>query len=130
MRDTADQVPLAWCEMVPVIHVLIQELGLRMVHTIETQTVKVLLNLYDCAVDNIVPVFTTLGTSLVRSRQVEVGFKAPKVQADMVDRFATLLVDGISTSLHECLEVLEDSLLLAIALGIHHFTQRLPEPSS
>jgi hypothetical protein len=130
MRDTALLIPLLVCEVVPVIHVLVQELGLCVVHTVQAKTVKVLLNLCDCAFDNPFPVSTTLDTSLVRFRQVEVFFEAPKVQADMVNRFATLLVDGISISLDKCLEVLKDSLLFAIALGIHRLTQRLPEPSS
>lgn len=130
MRDAALQAPSSVCEMVPVIHVLVQELGLYVVHAVKAETVKVLLDLCDCAFDDIGPVSITTGTLIVRFKQTEVFSEGRKVLADLVDRFAALLVDRISTSLHKCLEVLEDSLLLAIALSIQSSAYRRPEPSS
>ena len=117
MRDTALCVPLLWRKVVPVIHVLIQELGLGVVHTIKTEAVKVLLNLFDSVLHDKGPVSTTVGAFLVSLRQIEVCSKGLKVLADEVDRFAALLVDRISTSLHKCLEVLKDSLFLATTPG-------------
>lgn len=130
MLDTAFRVPLVWCEVVPVIHVLVHEFGLCVVNTVQTQPIKVLLDLYDCASDHIDPFFVTIGALVVRFKQTEVFFEGLKVLADLVDGFAALLVDWISTSLHKCLEVLEDSLCLAGTRGTHLFAHRLPEPSS
>lgn len=130
MKDPARRVPLLWFEMIPVIHVLVQELRLCVVHTIEAQSVKVLLDLDDCTCDNRDPVSTTLGAVSVRFRQTEAFFEGLEVLADIVDGFAALLVDRISVSILECLEVPKDSLLLAITPGIHHVIHRVPKPSS
>lgn len=109
---------------------LVQEFGLCVVHAIDAETIKVLLDLYDCASDHIYQFLSTIGARFMISKQSEVFFKGLKVLADLVDRFAALLVDRISTSLHKCLKVLEDSHLLAGTRGTHLFTHRLPEPSS
>jgi hypothetical protein len=129
MRDTALCIPLVRCKMVPVVFVLIQELGLRVVHTVQAQAIKVFLNLGDCTCDDMGPVPAAIETFLVSLGQAEVFLEGPKIHADSVDRFAALLIDGISIGLHKCPEVLEDGLLLATTSGIHRFTQRGPKPS-
>jgi hypothetical protein len=130
MRDRALQVPLSLGEVIPVIHVLIQEFGLCVVHASQTQAVKVRLSFTDCTLDDPGPVFVTRSAAFVRFGQTEMFLESVKILADLVDGFAALLIDGISTSLHKCLEVLEDSLLFAVTSGNHHLAQRLPEPSS
>jgi len=110
--------------------VLVQEFGLCVVHTIKAETIKVLLDLYDCASDHIYQFLSTTGALFVESKQSVVFLEGLKVLADLVDRFAALLVDRISTSLDKCLKVLEDSLFLAGTRGTHLFAHRLPEPSS
>lgn len=130
MRDAALQVPFSVCQMVPVIHVFIQELGLCVVHAIKAKTIEVAPDPADCVAHDNAPVSTTPGTSFVRFRWDEVSLEGLKVLADLADRFAALLIDGISTSRRKRLEVLEDSLLLALALSKQHFAQGLPKPSS
>jgi hypothetical protein len=115
--------------VIPVIHVLIQELGLCVIHTSQTQAVKVHLGFTDCSSDDISPVLVTRGAAFVRFGQAEVFLESVKVLADRVDGLAALLVDRVSSSFHKGLEVLEDSLLLAITSSTHHFAQRLPDPS-
>jgi len=130
MMDTTFCVPLLWIEMFPVICVLVQELGLRVIHAIKAHAVKVSLDLGDRICDHKVPVSSTVHAELVRFRQTEVFFEGLKVLTDFVDRFAALLVDGPSISIRKCLEVLEDGLLLATAFGFQHIIHRIPEPSS
>jgi hypothetical protein len=130
MIHPASCIPFLRFEMVPVVHVLVQELGLCMVHTIETQSVKVFLDLCDCTFDDRGPVSITIGAVSARVRQTEVFFEGLKVLAYGVDGFATLLIDGISLGNFKCLEVLKDSLLLAATPSIHHVIHRVPKPSS
>lgn len=116
--------------MVPVINVLVHELGLRMVHAVMAHTIKVALDLDDRPCHDINPVFVTVPAILAGFGQVEASSKCSKLPTDGIDRLTSLLINRKASCLCKRLEVLVDSLLLAMAADPHHLMQGFPEPLS